>query len=177
MRLAGHIERSLAAEPWRYMATCIVAHNEERRQMDPTNPVVALCVQGMAVEGTPSEALRLFAQAWAARRDDFDAAIAAHFLARHQSTAVATLQWNELAVQHAEAVSDGRCEELLASLYLNLGDSHARLGQRELAQAAVQRAAASLGGLPPGGYREFVAIGIDRLMQRLEAPRAVDQAI
>ena len=146
--------------------------------MDPNNPVAALCAQGMAVDGTPTEALRLFEQAWAARRDDFDAAIAAHFLARHQSTATATLQWNELAVQHAEAVSDGRCEELLASLYLNLGDSHARLGQRELAQAAAQRAAESLDGLPPGGYREFVAMGIDRLMQRLEATaRVVDQAI
>jgi hypothetical protein len=41
----------------------------------------------------------------------------------------------------------------------------------------VQRAAASLDRLPPGGYREFVAIGIDRLMQRLEAARAVDQTI
>ena len=145
--------------------------------MDPSNPVVALCAQGMAVDGTPTEALRLFEQAWAARRDDFDAAIAAHFLARHQSNAAATLHWNVLAVQHAEAVSDARCEELLPSLYLNLGDSHARLGQRELARAAAQRAAESLGGLPPGGYREFVAMGIDRLMHRLEAGGVADQAV
>jgi tetratricopeptide (TPR) repeat protein len=158
------------------MATHSVAQNEEPRQMDPTNPVVALCAQGMAVDGTPTEALRLFEQAWAARRDDFDAAIAAHFMARHQSTAAATLHWNVLAVQHAEAVSDGRCDELLASLYLNLGDAHARLGQRELARAAVQRAAESLDGLPSGGYRDFVAMGIDRLMHRVEAARGVDPA-
>ena len=145
--------------------------------MDPTNPVVALCAQGMALEGTPAEALRLFEQAWATRRDDFDAAIAAHFLARHQSTAAATLHWNALAVEHAEAVPDGRCDELLASLYLNLGDAHARLGQLELARAAGQRAADSLDGLPPGGYREFVAMGIGRLTQRLEAARVVDPAI
>lgn len=145
--------------------------------MDPTNPVVALCAQGMALDGTPTEALRLFEQAWAARRDDVDAAIAAHFLARHQSTDAATLHWNAVAVQHAEAVSDGRCDDLLASLYLNLGDSHARLGQRELARAAVQRAAESLGGLPAGGYREFVAMGIERLMQRLDAAPMADQAL
>ena len=145
--------------------------------MDPTNPVVALCAQGMALDGTPTEALRLFERAWAARRDDVDAAIAAHFLARHQSTDAATLHWNAVAVQHAEAVSDGRCDDLLASLYLNLGDSHARLGQRELARAAVQRAAESLGGLPAGGYREFVAMGIERLMQRLDAAPMADQAL
>ena len=151
------------------MGTRSVTQNEEPRPMDPTNPVLALCAQGMAVDGTPTEALRLFEQAWAARRDDFDAAIAAHFLARHQSTATATLQWNEVAVQHAEAASDGRCRELLASLYLNLADSHARLRQRELAQAAAQRAAECLDALPPGGYREFVAMGIDRVMRRLAA--------
>ena len=159
------------------MVTRSVTQNEEPRPMDPTNPVVALCAQGMAVDGMPTESLRLFEQAWAARRDDFDAAIAAHFLARHQATATLTLQWNELAVQHAEAASDGRCQALLASLYLNLADSHARLGQGELARAAAQRAAESLAELPPGGYREFVAVGIDRLMRRLEATaRAVNQA-
>src|SRR5690348_8316447 len=112
--------------------------------MDPSNPVVALCVQGMAVEGASDEALRLFEQAWAIRRDDFDAAIAAHFLARHQSSADAMLHWNSLAVEHAESVRDGRAAELLASLYLNLGDSHARLGQRIPARAAAHRAAKHL---------------------------------
>ena len=76
--------------------------------LDPTNPVVALCAQGMAVEGTPEEARRLFALAWAARRDDCDATIAAHFVARHQPTLAETLHWNAVAVSHAEAVTDGR---------------------------------------------------------------------
>lgn len=144
--------------------------------MDPTNPVVALCAQGMAVDGSPIEALRFFELAWAARRDDFDAAVAAHFVARHQPTAAATLHWNALAVQHAEAVSDGRCNELLASLYLNLGDSHARVAQREPARTAVRRAADYLSRLPPGGYRDFVAMGIDRLARRLETTQDFDPA-
>jgi hypothetical protein len=145
--------------------------------MDPANPVVALCARGMAVEGTPDEALRLFEQAWAARRDDFEAAIAAHFLARHQPTDAEALHWNELAVRHAEAVPDGRSAELLASLYLNLADSHARLGNHAPARAAARQAAEHLGALPPGGYREFVAMGIDRLTRRLEATEDCDQAI
>ena len=135
--------------------------------MDLSNPVVALCAQGMTVDGTPQDALRLFEQAWAIRRDDFDAAVAAHFLARHQSTDAATLHLNVLAVEHAEAVSDGRASELLASLYLNLGDSHARLGEHPSARAAARRAADHLATLPPGGYRDFVTMGIERLTQRL----------
>ena len=136
--------------------------------MDPSNPVVALCAQGMSVEGTPDEARRLFEQAWAIRRDDFDAAIASHFLARHQPSAEATLHWNALAVEHAEAVQDDRCAELLASLYLNLGDSHRTLGNIPEAVAAATLARAALDALPPGGYRDFVTMGIDRLESRLD---------
>jgi len=135
--------------------------------IDPENPVVALCAAGMAADGMPPEALRLFEQAWAARRDDYDACIAAHFLARHQPTPSDTLHWNALAVHHAEAVPDGRADGFMASLYLNLGDVHAALGQLDAASEAARRAAQSLAAVPPGGYRDFVAMGIHRLAQRL----------
>ena len=144
--------------------------------MDLANPVVALCAQGMEVEGTPDEALRLFEQAWAIRSNDFESAVAAHFLARHQSTDAATLHWNALAVQHAESDPDGRSGELLASLYLNLGDSHARLGETVPARAAARRAAEHLAALPPGGYRDFVEMGIERLTHRLGTAQEPDQA-
>jgi hypothetical protein len=145
--------------------------------MDPANPVISLCAQGMALEGNADAARRLFERAWAARRDDFEAAVAAHFVARHQSTPAATLHWNALAVQHAEAVTDDRTAGLLASLYLNLGDAHARLGHQISARAAVQRAADHLAALPPGGYREFVAMGIERLTRRLETAEDSEHAI
>lgn len=135
--------------------------------IDPTNPVVALCAEGIAREGTPAEARRLFEQAWAIRRDDYDAAIAAHFIARHQLTPADVLHWNALAVRHAEAVPNGRAAELMASLYLNLGDAHANLGDVAAGAEAVRRAADHLAALPPGGYREFVAMGIRRLAARV----------
>lgn len=134
---------------------------------DPTNPVVALCAAGMERDGTPDEARRLFEQAWDARRDDFDASVAAHFLARHQPTPEATLHWNAVAVRHAESVQDGRANELFASLYLNLADSYANTGDTEAAIAASATALERLDLLPPGGYREFVAMGIHRLRTRL----------
>ena len=144
--------------------------------IDPTNPVVALCAEGMAIEGAPAEAVQLFERAWAMRRDDFDAAIAAHFLARHQPTPAATLHWNALAVRHAEAVNDGRATGLLASLYLNLGAAQADVGDVAASAEAVSHAAAHLDALPPGGYREFVALGIRRLGVRLGATGDVDRA-
>ena len=136
-------------------------------RLDPDNPVMALCAAGMQVGGTPAEARLLFEQAWAARRNDHEASIAAHYLARHQATASETLKWNLLAVRHAEAVPDGEADELMASLYLNLGDSYLALGERERASVAVERAAASLSALLAGGYRAFVASGIDGLRQRI----------
>jgi hypothetical protein len=50
-----------------------------------------------------------------ARRDDFDAAIAAHYVARHQPTPNATLEWNERALKHADAAPDHRAAALLPS--------------------------------------------------------------
>lgn len=135
--------------------------------MDPANQVIALCAEGMATEGTPVEARRLFERAWAARRDDYDAAIAAHFLARHQPTAAETLRWNALAVRRAEAVTDGRAAGFMASLYLNLGDAQANVADIVAAAESARRAATHLAALAPGGYREFVALGIHRLAARV----------
>ena len=45
--------------------------------IDPRNPVVALCAAGMAIKGDAEAARRLFEQAWDARTDDYDASIAA----------------------------------------------------------------------------------------------------
>ena len=138
-----------------------------RPMIDPHSPVVRLCAEGMALEGTPAEARRRFEAAWVARTDDYDAAIAAHFLARHQETPLATLHWNKLALRHATAVTDGRATAFMASLYLNLAAAHASLEEREAAVSALQQAAYHLAMLPPEGYRNFIAMGIRRLAQQL----------
>ena len=139
--------------------------------IDSDNPVVQLCAEGMAIEGDVPAARELFAKAWALHRDDYEACIAAHFVARHQTTPEETLHWNALAVHHAEAAGDNRVDGLLASLYLNLGESYRVLGRSEDAARAVERASAALIDLPSDGYRDFVAGGIDRL--RLQLPSAV----
>ena len=134
---------------------------------DSDNPVIQLCAAGMAVEGDAPAARELFARAWEMRRDDYDATIAAHFVARHQPTPELTLHWNELAVQHAMALGDDRAAPFLASLYLNLGDAQRVLGRRDEATAGADLARDALVHLPAGGYRDFVAAGVDRLRARL----------
>jgi hypothetical protein len=134
--------------------------------VDPDNPVAELCAAGMAVEGDVQAARELFAKAWEIRRDDYDASIAAHFVARHQATPEQTLHWNVVAVHHAEAVTDGRADEFLASLYLNLGEAYRVVGRAREAALAAERASTALVHLPTGGYRDFVAGGIERLRSR-----------
>jgi hypothetical protein len=135
--------------------------------IDPNNPVVALCAAGTAVEGDSSAALALFEQAWLARRDDYDACIAAHFVARHQVTPEEALRWNALAVDHAEMVRDGRVVEFMASLYLCLGDALANVGSHSAAASAARAGRTHLAGVPKGGYRDFIGSGISRLESRL----------
>ena len=144
-------------------------------RFDSANPVIALCTAGIAAEGTPANARELFERAWAARRDDYDAAIAAHYLARHQGSAEATLHWNALAVTHFEQIADERAQGLGASLYLNLADSLLAVGRQAEAYAAAGRAAQHVEALPPDGYRQMIERGIARLRAQVPSATSIPQ--
>lgn len=139
---------------------------------DPNNPVVTLCAAGMQVEGEPEKARALFQQAWELRQDDFDASVAAHYLARHQPSAEEALRWNALALQHADTLSDSRVAALLPSLCLNFGDSLLSVGRVSDARAAFARGSAVVAGLPEGGYADLVRGGMMRLGERVTAAEA-----
>jgi hypothetical protein len=104
--------------------------------MDTTNPVIQLCVQGALAEFEKRtvDARALYQQAWDLHADDYEACIAAHYLARFQDTPEETLYWNQTALEHAIAVGDERVGEFYPSLYLNLGRSHEVLGNQSEAQ-------------------------------------------
>src|SRR5215467_11516529 len=101
--------------------------------MDPDNPIVRLCVQGMECEsgGRLAEASRLFTRAWIESADDFERCIAAHYVARHQKEPGDALIWNQRSLDYANAVCDDRVSEFYPSLYLNLGKAHEDLGSSE----------------------------------------------
>ena len=104
--------------------------------MDITNPIIQLCIQGAFAEfeKRTDDAHALYQHAWDLQADDYEACIAAHYLARFQDTPEETLHWNQVALEHAKAVGDEKVREFFPSLYLNLGRSHENLGNLDEAQ-------------------------------------------
>lgn len=146
-------------------------------QLDPSNPVVALCVEGMQQEGVPGAARRCFERAWELRADDVDASIAAHFLARHQDSPDDTLAWNRRALEHALASPTERVRSFMASLHLNLGDSLLQTGDARGAREALAQAREWFNVLPADGYSALVARGIEGLDARLQAMHVDDEGV
>ena len=137
--------------------------------MDPNNPVVKLCAQGIDVEmkGRRDEAQSLFLQAWELRQDDVDACIAAHYLARHQESLAETLRWNELALTHGIRASADSVRSFYPSLYLNLGKSYEDLGDLSRARGLYDQGEQCLDDVPSGGYGEVVRQGLHNALQRV----------
>jgi tetratricopeptide (TPR) repeat protein len=104
--------------------------------MDIHNPVIQLCLAGARAEfeHRPDAARSLYQQAWEARLDDYDACVAAHYVARFQESPAKSLRWNLVALQHAKAVNDERVKDFYPSLYLNLGQAYEKLGNQVEAQ-------------------------------------------
>jgi tetratricopeptide (TPR) repeat protein len=98
--------------------------------MNLSNPVIKLCIEGTQAEfqGKIDEARCLYQRAWEAAQDDYDACIAAHYVARHQATCEERLHWNQVALDKANAVADGSVQEFYPSLFLNMGRSYEMLG-------------------------------------------------
>jgi len=111
--------------------------------MDLDNPVIQLCIAGTRAEFEHrlEDARVLYQQAWGARTDDYDACIAAHYVARFQDSAEESLRWNQIALKHANVVNDERVKDFYPSLYLSLGRSHELAGNQVEAQSYYDLAA------------------------------------
>jgi tetratricopeptide (TPR) repeat protein len=139
-------------------------------QIDVENPVVKLCGAGMQaeLEGRPEEARKLFEEAWSMSRDDYEACLAAHYLARHQHTPEKAFEWNRMALARADAVADERVAEFYPSLLLNMGHSYELRGDNAEARDHYQRAAERLTVLPEGPYKQIVETGVAGGLKRTE---------
>jgi tetratricopeptide (TPR) repeat protein len=142
--------------------------NSQEKRMDPDNPVVKLCAEGMRAEteGRYADARALFERAWLTSQDDYEACIAAHYVARLQESLEDNLRWNQEALHRAEAVGDERVQDFYPSLYLNLGKSHEDLGNMDAARHCYAQAATCVGNLPAGPYTELVQKGITAAQKR-----------
>jgi tetratricopeptide (TPR) repeat protein len=137
--------------------------------LDPDNPIVKLCAAGMRAEAErcADDARALFLQAWDARTDDYEACIAAHFVARHADRPQEALHWNQVALAHADGVDSERVQDFYPSLYLNLGFAHEVLGQHAEAARHYAQAAAAAVALPASPYTDMVREGIRNALQRM----------
>jgi hypothetical protein len=137
--------------------------------MDPENPIVKLCVQGMEAEmrGRHNEASLLFIQAWEQSTTDYEACVAAHYVARHQQTPEDALRWNQESLTRANAVNDESVHGFYPSLYLNMGKAHEDLGDREQARRYYELASTNVSHLPEGKYGDMVLDGIRRGLIRV----------
>ncbi|MBI5652795.1 MAG: hypothetical protein HZC40_20460 [Chloroflexi bacterium] len=100
--------------------------------MDLTNPVVQLCIASTRAEFEKriDDARALVQQAWEKSTNDFEACVAAHYVARYQARSEDALRWNLESLKRADAVGDERVKEFYPSLYLNLGHAHEMLGNQ-----------------------------------------------
>jgi tetratricopeptide (TPR) repeat protein len=98
-------------------------------QLAQNNPVVKLCIAGTQAEfaGDIAAARALYWQAWEAAQDDYEACVAAHYVARHQPDPAEALHWNQVALERADATADERVRPFYPSLYLNMGQSYEKL--------------------------------------------------
>jgi hypothetical protein len=130
--------------------------------MDPNNPVVKLCAAGIGEEmaGRRDEAAKLYQDAWDARTSDYEACIAAHYVARVQSTPSDVLHWNSEALRFAESANNSELGQFFPSLYLNLGKSHEDLKNLTDAKKFYLLAEEAAGVLPDGEYAATVKRGI-----------------
>ncbi|MEX1018277.1 MAG: hypothetical protein WDZ49_01385 [Litorilinea sp.] len=114
--------------------------------MDLNNPVIQLCQAGIRAEfaGKRADAYALYAQAWDAAQSDYEACVAAHYVARGQTDPQAIFWWNQEALRRAQLIQahpehqpTGQpnsaqpdtehvpaIETFLPSLYLNMGRSY-----------------------------------------------------
>ncbi|MCO5995051.1 hypothetical protein [Actinoallomurus rhizosphaericola] len=149
--------------------------------MNPDNPVVRLCSEGMRAEAEArqNDARDLFRRAWETATDDYEACVAAHYVARHQPTSEDTLHWNRECLARADRVGDERVRAFYPSLHLNIAKACRDLGRLDEAREHFQRAAACVDALPQGQYGDWNRFAIAEGLRSTGGldPRPVDDLL
>jgi tetratricopeptide (TPR) repeat protein len=110
--------------------------------MEDKSRSVALCIAGIAAEfeRRVDDARALYRSAWDSVADDYDACVAAHYVAHLEADPHQALEWNIEALRRAEASVDDRIAALYPSLYVNLGRSYELTGDAEKSREYYKRA-------------------------------------
>lgn len=135
--------------------------------VDPQDPIVQLCSQGIHQEmsGNATAAAQLYAKAWELKTNDHQACIVAHYMARTQATHEDALRWNLLALEHADKVKDN-IEAFYPSLYLNAGRSYEDLGNKDEARKYYSLGMEKVDLLPEDGLGKMTKDALIRALER-----------
>lgn len=145
---------------------------------DPENKINKLCAQGMEQEGEGNtvQAMELFTRAWNEATTPQEQFIAAHYVARHQTSIAGKLHWDETALKlHwdetalniALEIGDNEVKQSLPSLYLNVAKGYEDTHNYALAEQYYKQALAHTQYLPDDGYGNLVRMGINNGLQRV----------
>jgi hypothetical protein len=110
--------------------------------METGNPIIKLCIAGTQAEFQHQieEAKALYLKACQIQTNDYEACIAAHYMASHQKDPKIEFEWNQKALEYAGVCPEGLVNEFFPSLYVNMGKSFERLGDPISAQMYYDKA-------------------------------------
>lgn len=128
--------RSARARPNGSTTTLGASIHRTGETMDINTPAIKFCIESTRAEydGRLEDARALCLQALQVVRDDYEACVVAHYMARYQERPQDTLYWNQEALSRADAVGDESVQPFYPSLYINIGSAYERLGN--LAEAS-----------------------------------------
>jgi hypothetical protein len=108
--------------------------------VDLESRTAQLCIAGTQAEFERrlDNARELFLAAWEARTDDYEAAMAAHYVAHLEADPGEALRWNLRALAHARR--DERAAEFMGSLLVSLGGAYEAVGDAAEAERSFELA-------------------------------------
>jgi hypothetical protein len=120
---------------------------------DPHNPIIILCVQGMAMEekGNTEHAGNLFMQAWNDATDDLEKYLAAYFVAKHEVNVSEKLKWFTRSLEHALKLNDSSVQSAYPTLYTHIAKCYEALNNDAQAKKNDALAASFVGNPTDNG--------------------------
>jgi rifampin ADP-ribosylating transferase len=105
-------------------------------EFSPGDPVVKLCLQGMAMEekGKAQAASKLFLKAWNGATNDFEKFLAAYYVAQRQKAVPDKLKWLETALDYALRINDAAVRPALPLLYFHIAQCYEELSDLDKAK-------------------------------------------
>ncbi|AGY80809.1 NAD(+)--rifampin ADP-ribosyltransferase [Carnobacterium inhibens] len=97
-----------------------------RMKFDPSNPIIQLCMKGMALEesGNLDDAIEAFIEAWNQTSDDYERFIAAYHLGLRQNNVDDKLKWMKKSLACALKINDDDVKSAYPTLYLTIANCY-----------------------------------------------------